>query len=183
MPASSAVSSRESLSLSQGLTTVTVTDWGNGIKHLDVWTGSSTTNGGQSQINCEDALTPNAQAVVRSPPTNLPVDCKTIVLLTAVRISLTSIQQRHSTVAASVRHLIHTLAPLVAVVVVPPHRHLRRRPAVRPGVAGQDIASVSSFESRFFSRKLLTFPTGCACQTYDDCSDNYVCTNGLCASS
>lgn len=54
----------------------TVTDWNSGIKHIDVWTGSSTSNGGQNQINCEDDLTPSGtQQVVRSPPSNLAVDC------------------------------------------------------------------------------------------------------------
>ncbi|KAK3315957.1 hypothetical protein B0H66DRAFT_274201 [Apodospora peruviana] len=51
------------------------TDWNSGIKHIDIWTGSATSNGGQSQINCENSLTPSQnQQVIRSPPTNLPVD-------------------------------------------------------------------------------------------------------------
>ncbi|KAL2404063.1 hypothetical protein ABEF95_013819 [Exophiala dermatitidis] len=35
-------------------------DWngGSGKRHIDIWTGSSTVNGGQKQIACEDALTP-----------------------------------------------------------------------------------------------------------------------------
>lgn len=52
------------------------TDFNNGKYHVDVWTGSSTSNGGQAQINCENALTPNAQSIVRQPPTNLEVDSK-----------------------------------------------------------------------------------------------------------
>lgn len=50
------------------------TDWKSGKYHIDLWTGSSTVNGGQSQINCENALTPNAQSIVRQPPSNLAVD-------------------------------------------------------------------------------------------------------------
>lgn len=51
------------------------TDWNSGIKHIDIWTGSSTSNGGQNQINCENSLTPNnGQQVLRAPPNNLPVD-------------------------------------------------------------------------------------------------------------
>lgn len=50
------------------------TDYGAGTKHIDVWTGSAT-SGGQTQINCENALTPDAsQAVIRSPAANLAVD-------------------------------------------------------------------------------------------------------------
>lgn len=52
------------------------TDWGSGKYHIDIWTGSSTVNGGNNQIQCEDNLTPNPQSIVRMPPTNLPVDCK-----------------------------------------------------------------------------------------------------------
>ncbi|KAL8737723.1 MAG: hypothetical protein Q9181_001408 [Wetmoreana brouardii] len=51
------------------------TDFNNGKYHIDLWTGSSTVNGGSNQISCENALTPNAQSIVRQPPNNLPVDC------------------------------------------------------------------------------------------------------------
>ncbi|KAL8747999.1 MAG: hypothetical protein Q9190_000211 [Brigantiaea leucoxantha] len=50
------------------------TDWRSGKYHIDIWTGSSTVNGGQNQINCENDLTPNAQNFVRAPPTDLTVD-------------------------------------------------------------------------------------------------------------
>jgi hypothetical protein len=52
-------------------------DWSNGNAHIDIWTGSSTVNGGTTQENCEDALTPDQnQGVVRQPATNLPVNSK-----------------------------------------------------------------------------------------------------------
>jgi hypothetical protein len=52
------------------------TDWSNGIWHIDVWTGSTTVNGGQDQINCEDDLTPEerSQTIVRRPDSTYPVD-------------------------------------------------------------------------------------------------------------
>jgi len=50
------------------------TDWSSGKAHIDVWTGSNSSNGGQNQIDCEDSLTPDAQSIVRSPPNNLDVD-------------------------------------------------------------------------------------------------------------
>jgi hypothetical protein len=41
---------------------------------IDIFTGNSK-NGGNTQISCENALTPNAQqAVIRNPATNLEVD-------------------------------------------------------------------------------------------------------------
>ncbi|KAL1985944.1 hypothetical protein VTN96DRAFT_7209 [Rasamsonia emersonii] len=51
-------------------------DWKNGNKwHIDTWTGSSTVNGGQKQIDCEDSLTPDAaQSIIRNPSKDLPVD-------------------------------------------------------------------------------------------------------------
>lgn len=52
-----------------------IADWNNGVKHIDIWTGSATSNGGQNQINCENSLTPNnGQQFLRAPPNNLPVD-------------------------------------------------------------------------------------------------------------
>lgn len=55
---------------------LTVDDWNNGNqKHIDIWTGTPSTNGGNAQIQCENALTPNGgQQVLRSPPNNLAVD-------------------------------------------------------------------------------------------------------------
>ncbi|CAM6083359.1 unnamed protein product [Calypogeia fissa] len=52
-----------------------VTDWSSGIVHIDVWTGSSTVNGGQTQIDCENSLTPDSnQGVLRQPGPDLTVD-------------------------------------------------------------------------------------------------------------
>lgn len=46
--------------------------------HIDIWTGNSN-NDGQPQIECENALTPDAdQSIVRNPPAGLDVDCKTL---------------------------------------------------------------------------------------------------------
>ena len=54
-----------------------VTDFSNGQNHIDIWTGSSTVNGGQNQINCEDNLTFGGQySIVRNPPTNYGVNSK-----------------------------------------------------------------------------------------------------------
>ncbi|KAK3215972.1 hypothetical protein GRF29_8g1711256 [Pseudopithomyces chartarum] len=54
------------------------TDWKASPKiyHVDVWTGSSTKNGGQAQIQCENDLTPaeKSQTIIRQPAKNLPVD-------------------------------------------------------------------------------------------------------------
>ncbi|KAF2479783.1 hypothetical protein BDY17DRAFT_313521 [Neohortaea acidophila] len=48
-----------------------IKDWAKGIYHIDIWTGSSTVNGGKAQIQCEDALTPNqGQPVVRNDTTS-----------------------------------------------------------------------------------------------------------------
>ncbi|KGO41198.1 hypothetical protein PEX1_045450 [Penicillium expansum] len=52
-----------------------ITDHKNGKPHIDIWTGSSTTNGGQHQIDCEDDLTLGGRySIVRDPPTNLAVN-------------------------------------------------------------------------------------------------------------
>ncbi|KIN02753.1 hypothetical protein OIDMADRAFT_52586 [Oidiodendron maius Zn] len=52
-----------------------ITDHNNGQNHIDIWTGSSTVNGGQNQINCEDNLTLGGKySIVRNPPTNYGVN-------------------------------------------------------------------------------------------------------------
>jgi len=52
------------------------TDWETGIRHIDIWTGSPTVNGGQDQINCEDDLTQadESRTIVRNPATDYTVD-------------------------------------------------------------------------------------------------------------
>lgn len=54
-------------------------DWNNsGTWHVDTWIGSSTSDGGQDQINCEDSLTPDAQSIIRNPDSGLEVDSEFI---------------------------------------------------------------------------------------------------------
>ncbi|ROW11507.1 hypothetical protein VMCG_01201 [Cytospora schulzeri] len=49
-------------------------DYESGIKHIDIWTGNST-SGGDPETQCENALTPdNVQSVIRSPATSLAVN-------------------------------------------------------------------------------------------------------------
>jgi hypothetical protein len=50
------------------------TDWDNGEWHIDLWTGATNENGGQTQIDCEDSLPGGQQLVIRDPPTTLPVN-------------------------------------------------------------------------------------------------------------
>lgn len=53
-----------------------IKDVPNGI-HIDIWTGSNTTNGGNAQLNCENELTPSSlQDMIRNPSSDLPVDSK-----------------------------------------------------------------------------------------------------------
>ena len=53
------------------------TDYNNGKLHINVWTGSSTVNGGSTQEQCEDNLTPDgSQTVVRQPASTYAVDSK-----------------------------------------------------------------------------------------------------------
>ncbi|KAI9703505.1 MAG: hypothetical protein M1820_005809 [Bogoriella megaspora] len=51
------------------------TDWANGKAHVDIWTGSSTVNGGSTQEDCENSLTPDGgQEVLRQPASTYTVD-------------------------------------------------------------------------------------------------------------
>ncbi|KAI9662234.1 MAG: hypothetical protein M1821_008400 [Bathelium mastoideum] len=52
-----------------------MTDWQQGQKHFDIWTGSSQEGGNQDQIECERQLTPgDLQTVIRYPPKDLDVN-------------------------------------------------------------------------------------------------------------
>ena len=52
-------------------------DWNNGIYHIDIWTGSTTKDGGQDQIDCENELTPDeGQTVIRYGNTDHEVNSK-----------------------------------------------------------------------------------------------------------
>jgi len=58
-----------------------VDDYDNGESHIDIWTGSSTVSGGDSQIDCEDDLTEGGTySIVRDPPTNYGVNSKYLLL-------------------------------------------------------------------------------------------------------
>ncbi|KAI1429598.1 hypothetical protein F5Y12DRAFT_727050 [Xylaria sp. FL1777] len=109
---------------------------------IDVFTGNSQ-NGGNAQINCEDALTPDAvQSVIRSPATNLAVD--TTPLWSSGTCNTGHIYPSYNTATYCSGSGGST-------------------PTCQTGCswAGHCI--------------------GCACTTYDDCSDDYICTNGACA--
>ncbi|TAQ90591.1 hypothetical protein B7494_g1082 [Chlorociboria aeruginascens] len=49
-------------------------DWSKSTKHIDVWIGSSTKSGGDTQEDCENNLTPDGTwSLLKSPPQTLPV--------------------------------------------------------------------------------------------------------------
>ncbi|KAL8669727.1 MAG: hypothetical protein Q9168_005696 [Polycauliona sp. 1 TL-2023] len=50
-------------------------DWDSSRQyHIDLWTGSTTVNGGDLQIQCENSLPGGQQSIVRSPPDGLETD-------------------------------------------------------------------------------------------------------------
>lgn len=50
-------------------------DWASGIKHIDIWTGENNVNGGQAQIKCEEALTPDETITyIRNPAKTYAAD-------------------------------------------------------------------------------------------------------------
>ncbi|PSS18798.1 hypothetical protein M430DRAFT_50789 [Amorphotheca resinae ATCC 22711] len=54
-------------------------DWQSGTWHIDIWTGSSTSDGGSAQVRCEDSLTPDGtQTVVRQPSQHLSVNSQAL---------------------------------------------------------------------------------------------------------
>ncbi|KAL9582062.1 MAG: hypothetical protein Q9212_003513 [Teloschistes hypoglaucus] len=50
-------------------------DWDNGRQyHIDLWTGSTTVDGGQTQIECENSLPGGQQTIIRHPANDLDTD-------------------------------------------------------------------------------------------------------------
>ena len=50
-------------------------DWDSSKEyHIDLWTGSTYSNGGDTQIDCENSLTGGPQTIVRDPAKDLPTD-------------------------------------------------------------------------------------------------------------
>ncbi|KAK1763218.1 hypothetical protein QBC33DRAFT_573538 [Phialemonium atrogriseum] len=119
-----------------------IDDWNNGNKkHIDIWTGTPSTNGGNAQIQCENALTPNGgQQVLRSPPNNLAVDS-------------TALWSGNSC------HTDHVFPGAT-------------QSCSGGGGGGGGCQTGCSWAGHCI---------GCPCQTFDDCSDNFICTNGACA--
>lgn len=50
--------------------------------HIDIWTGSSTSNGGHALDLCENKLTTDGQPIERNPESNLKVDGRCKLVLT-----------------------------------------------------------------------------------------------------
>lgn len=77
-----------------------------GILHIDIWTGSTTTNGGALQDKCEKLLTPDErQPMIRSPPNNLPVDREYIASFCLKRADHLQ-SPSYSNQARSTRHFV-----------------------------------------------------------------------------
>lgn len=66
---------------------ITESDWNNGQAHIDIWTGSNSSGGGDAQIDCEDNLTSGGQySIVRQPATDLEVDSMYSLLQDFIRL-------------------------------------------------------------------------------------------------
>ncbi|KAI0392650.1 hypothetical protein F5Y17DRAFT_352100 [Xylariaceae sp. FL0594] len=112
---------------------------------IDVFTGNSQ-NGGSAQVNCENALTPNAQqSVIRSPATNLEVD--TTPLFSSGKCNTNHVYPNNS-----------------------PSSYCGGGSGGGGGGSGGCQTGCS----------WAGHCAGCACATFDDCSDDLVCTNGIC---
>ncbi|KAI1487649.1 hypothetical protein F5X96DRAFT_672438 [Biscogniauxia mediterranea] len=130
-----------------------ISDWNDGgKKHIDIWTGNAE-DGGQSQIQCENDLTPGpAQAVIRSPDQGLPVD----------NTALWSGGSCHTD-----------------------HVYLDNNPQDYCGGGGGSGGGGGgggggTAPSCQTGCSWAGHCIGCSCTTYDDCSDDYVCTGGVC---
>ncbi|RYP72102.1 hypothetical protein DL771_004433 [Monosporascus sp. 5C6A] len=119
-------------------------NWQSGIAHIDVWTGI-VADGGQAQIECENALTPDAnQAFIRNPARGLPVD------LTAL--------WDFGTCNTQATYL-----------------NYNTRDYCSGGGSGPNPPTCQTgceWEGHCI---------GCPCSSWDDCSDDFTCTNGFCA--
>lgn len=118
-------------------------DWtSSGTWHIDIWTGDST-NGGNTQIACENSLTPDSnQDIVRNPAANLEVDT-------------------NPTFSNGQCHTDHIYDNADASQYC-------------NGGSGGGGSGSCSWEGHC---------AGAPCTTFDDCSDELTCTNGVCSSA
>ncbi|OJI83541.1 hypothetical protein ASPTUDRAFT_55578 [Aspergillus tubingensis CBS 134.48] len=127
------------------------TDYDNGKLHIDIWTGSTKSSGGDTQIDCEDSLTPDdSQTVIISPGTSYTVNSDELFASGKCYTSNTYSSADASSYCSS-------------------------------GSSGSSSSSGSGSGSSSSSCSWSGHCAGASCSTENDCSDNLTCQSGKCA--
>lgn len=155
-------------------------DWKSGKKHIDIWTGSSTENGGQAQIKCEDDLTPASSSIVRNPPNNLEVNTGALFANGVCNKSAASNSGVASCAGGS--------GP--APAASKPQSSETGTSATGTSANATAAPSGTKFATSVSPPQSTSSATTCeweghcagaTCQTYDDCSGAMTCQSGKCA--
>ncbi|KAH7041147.1 uncharacterized protein B0I36DRAFT_344776 [Microdochium trichocladiopsis] len=118
-------------------------DWAVGRWHIDIWTGNNV-NGGNTQVQCENSLTPGPdQWVIRNPSPNLEVD------LTELFVNPRTCNTNHVYL---------------------------NNPASKYCSTGSNPGGGCQTDCAWQGHCL-----GCSCATFNDCDEDFICTNGVCS--
>ncbi|OJJ50249.1 hypothetical protein ASPZODRAFT_164235 [Penicilliopsis zonata CBS 506.65] len=105
-------------------------DWANGVRHIDIWTGNNSFDGGDIQIACENNLTTTGQFIVRGPPASLPLD--TTPLFDSNSLACAANHTFLNEEVSSICPATVAAAPAAAVAATPANSPAPSFPAIRP---------------------------------------------------
>ena len=130
--------------------------------HIDLWTGSTTANGGDAQIDCENSLPGGPQTILRNPAADLLTD--TTPFFSDGNCNRKTYDDGDS---CSVSGGGASSKPATTLSTS------TTKTAPAPTTTAT-TAAACSWEGHCL---------GAPCETYDDCSDQLVCTGGKCSDS
>ncbi|KAM0794795.1 hypothetical protein BDR22DRAFT_939914 [Usnea florida] len=164
--------------------------------HIDLWTGSNTAGGGQSQLDCEDNLPGGPSTIILDPPRSLPVDPTPLYNLPTNQCHTTSYTiPLPSTLCVSAISespsppptpptSSPTLPPSQPAAFPAPHANATVPPTTHPAPLSSTLTSSSSSSSRApASEEPCPWKGHCvgdACRTSNDCFGTDVCVSRRC---
>ncbi|RAH41747.1 uncharacterized protein BO95DRAFT_372394 [Aspergillus brunneoviolaceus CBS 621.78] len=137
------------------------TDYKSGKLHIDIWTGSNS-DGGDTQIDCENSLTPDSQSIVLDPASSYTVDSTALF-------------------ANGKCYTSNTYSGAVASTYCSSSGSGSSSGSSSSSSSGSKPTSTASSGSSSSSCSWSGHCAGATCSTENDCSDDLTCQNGKCA--
>ncbi|KAL8790955.1 MAG: hypothetical protein Q9195_006100 [Heterodermia aff. obscurata] len=136
--------------------------------HIDLWTGSTSTNGGDAQIACEDSLPGGPQTILRNPPADLPTDTTPFFSPEDGDCYRRTYDDGASGCSGGASSKAATTLVTSTTKKAPAPTTTKKAPASTTTTT----ATACAWEGHC---------AGAPCETYNDCADPFVCTGGKCA--